>query len=294
MLLGMMSIAGADAAESRIVLDKKEQSFVPDAKTCAEKDLCDLKSVVFRVEHMRSPAENKDDIEIYGTDLYASYETRSLETLPKYAFVQFIRGCVYRSLLGIDGKIETHFSIVRQYMGNGRYPFRHLDWSLDSVDRDPVYASEPSVPEERHYFSEWLEPSKQWKPGSAGNYYGEKKPYFPKLYVTDNAPLAYVFSGVAQNVSFEFRMCLYKTTDIPRSTRPDELNFAQPIVCYDWKSSNIYDHAQETFDHPNGVVGVCQRPFTPDEEKRNRFLRKDTSFEGKMVALPLTEEVRAE
>jgi hypothetical protein len=289
-LLGIVGVTGAHAAESRIVIEKKEQPFIPDVKTCAAKDICDLKSVVFRTEQMRSPAENSDDIEVYGTDLYASYETRSLETLPKYAFVQFIRGCVYRSVLGADGKVGTYFSVIRRYMGNGRYPFRHRDWSLDSIDSDPIFTSEPSEPEERHYFSEWLSPSTHWKPGFLGHFYGEQKPTSPQLYVSDNAPLAYVFDGVAQNVSFEFRMCLYKTTDVPRSVRSsNEITFASPIVCYDWGSSNVYNHMQKTFDHPKGVVGVCQRPFTPDEERRNRFMRSEVSPQETTEILPLAD-----
>lgn len=293
-LLGIIGIAGAQATESRIVLDKKEQSFAPDAKTCAIKDICDLKGVVFRVEQMRSPAENSDDIEIYGTDLYASYETRSLEALPKYAFVQFIRGCVYRSALGADGKVGTYFSVIRRYMGNGRYPFRHLDWSLDSFDNDPVYSSDSSQAEGRHYFSEWLDPSTHWKPGFVGHYYGEQKPTFPQLYVSDNAPVAYVFDGVAQNVSFEFRMCLYKTADVPLKVRSDEINFATPIVCRTWESSNIYNHTQKIFEHPKGVVGVCQRPFTPAEERRNRFMKSDPSAEETTIPLVEMKQVDAE
>lgn len=274
-LLGIIGITGAHASESRIVLEKKEHSFTPDKKTCVEKDLCDLKSVIFRTEQMRSPAENSDDIETYGTDFYASYETRSLETLSKYAFVQFIRGCVYRSVLGADGKVETYFSIIRRYMGEGRYPFRHLDWSLDSIDSDPIFTSEPSEPAERHYFSEWLSPSAQWKPGFVGHFYGEQKPTFPRLYVSDNVPVSYIFDGVAQNVSFEFRMCLYKTGNVPRSVRSNEINFASPIVCHDWGSSNVYNHAQKIFEHPKGITDVCQRPFTPEEERRNHYMKSE-------------------
>jgi hypothetical protein len=293
-LLGIIGIAGAQATESRIVLEKKEHLFTPDQKTCAIKDICELKGVVFRVEQMRSPAENSDDIEIYGTDIYASYETRSLEMLPKYAFAQFIRGCVYRSSLSTDGKVTTYFSVIRQYMGKGRYPFRHRDWSLDSVDADPIFASEPSAPEERHYFYEWLSPSTHWKPGFVGHFYGEQKPTFPQLYVSDNVPVAYIFDGVAQNVSFEFRMCLYKTADVPRNVGLHETNFASPIVCYDWGSSNVYDHAQKKFDHPKGVAGVCQRPFTPDEERRNRFMIKDASVQELRGPLPEMKQVDVE
>lgn len=276
-VLGIIGMAGAQAAEMRIVLEKKELSFTPDPLTCDEKDLCDLQSVVFHVEQMRSPAENKDDFEAFGTDFYAAYKTSSLETLPKYAFAQFIRGCVYRSALDESGNLETYFSVVRRYMGKGKYPFRHLDWSLDSIDNDPIFTSEPSEPQERHYFAEWLNPSAHWKPGIVGNFYGEQKPTLPELYVSDNAPIAYVFDGVAQNVSFEFRMCLYKTADVPLSTRDNDTNFAVPIVCHAWTSSNIYNHAKKTFEHPKGVVSVCQRPFTPDEERRNHFLKSDAS-----------------
>jgi hypothetical protein len=290
----VLGVTGAQAVESRIVLDKKEQSFTPDSKTCAEKNICDLKSVVFRVEQMRSPAKDHDDIDIYGTDFYASYETTSIEMLQKYAFVQFIRGCVYRSHVGLGGNVETNFSVVRWYMGDGRYPFRHLDWSLDSFDDDPVYSSESSQIEGRHYFSEWLDRSTHWKPGFVGNFYGEEKPTFPKLYVSDNAPIAYIYAEVAQNVSFEFRMCLYKTADVPRKARSDEIDFAVPIVCRDWESSNVYDHAQKTFAHPKGVVGVCQRPFTPDEERRNRFMRPGLLPEQTTTPLPEIKQVRVE
>jgi hypothetical protein len=173
-------------------------------------------------------------------------------------------------------------------MGKGKYPFRHLDWSVDSIDNDPMFTSLSSAPEERHYFAEWLNPGARWTPGVLGNFYGEQKPKFPRLYVSDNAPISYVIDGVAQNVSFEFRMCLYKTADVPRSIRSDEVNFAPPIACYNWGSSNIYNHAEKKFEHPKGVASVCQRPYTPDEERRNHFL--NGTADPKETVEPLLEK----
>ena len=164
-------------------------------------------------------------------------------------------------------------------MGKGRLPFRHLDWSLDSNDKDPVFTSEPSEAENRHYFAEWLSPGTQWKPGFLGHFYGEQKPRLAQLYVSDNVPLAYVFDGVAQNVSLELRMCLYKTADVPRDMSSNGIDLALPIACSVWRSSNVYDHEGKRFEHPKEVVATCNRPFNSAEEERNRFLNEKVSPE---------------
>ena len=69
-----------------VILAKSRSVFLN--QNCEETRACDLKSVFITVEQYKVFI---DDSWTYGTSMTAEYETSALESLEKYAFVNFIR-----------------------------------------------------------------------------------------------------------------------------------------------------------------------------------------------------------
>jgi hypothetical protein len=258
-------------------IDSRNVVIMHDRTECKKNDTCDLLKMDFRVRQYRIPPEDVDDSEFLGTVLYASYETDRVETLPKYAFVQFIRGCVYRSWKENGGTVATHFSVARRYMdvpNNKFITFCHRDWMIDANQSDPIYSSEPSESPNRHYFLQWSDIPGKWDSNASdGHLFGEEVPKYPRGYVTDYPMQAYNLRGVANNVSLEFRMCLYKTADVPPVLEGKDVNFAKPIYCFDWSHNFVYNHDKDVFERPSVISPVCARPFTPEETERDLYIR---------------------
>lgn len=255
----------------------REEVYTPSKEECRKSDTCDLKQVIFRVQDIFMPKEDKDDIALYWTKMYASYVTNALSSIEKYAFVQFIRGCVFTSEMLPGGEVVTHLNVIRRHMDTPEEPtlFRHLDWVIDSEDADPVYSSGPGLSGNRHFFLQWTTPPGDWDPDLAqGNLYGEERPKLPQVYVTDfPMPARHDPDGSVRNSSLEFRVCLYKTADVPLATRGSDINFAAPIRCFEWNQSFVYNHEKNSWERPTGVVAECKRPFTKEEEKQLEALK---------------------
>jgi hypothetical protein len=255
----------------------REEVYIQSKEKCIKFDSCDLKQIIFRTNDGSLKRESKDDLDMYWTKMYASYVTSSLAEIEKYAFVQFIRGCVFTSVMLPGGKVETLFNVVRVHgdVPEGKMLFRHPDWVVDSNDEDPVYSSDTSISDNRHFLYQWTLPHGAWNPDLAqGNLYGEKQVTFPQLYVTDRPTSAVLFSdGSAQNSSLEFRVCLYKTADIPKNGAGSDIDFAQPIKCFEWEQSYVYDHLSQSWTRPHGVVEECRRPLSEEEASVAKTLR---------------------
>ncbi len=269
----------AVAFQSEISLKRDGYVFTPSPRDCVTRDICDLKEVVFRIEQFRLPPldDEEGDIDLLGTRLYASYETTQIDQLEKYVFVQFIRGCSFFSVLRDDGTIDEHFGRARAAMFGRLMIFRHPLWSIDSNGHDPAYSASAEFPGYRHYLAQWREPAPKWVPDDEkGDLYGETKPTVPRLFMTD-LPIAawHRPDGLAQNASFEFRTCLYKTADVPIQTEGEhDVHFEEPVVCWNWKHNFVYNHPLKHFDQPETVAPICMRPFTPEEERIEKFLRE--------------------
>jgi len=101
--------------------------------------------------------------------------------------------------------------------------------------------------------------------------YGEDPPALPRLYVrAGSGSPAHIENpdrDTAVNHSFRFRMCLYRTKDILREV--DKQTFiADPIDCFSWSSSFIYNHQEKKFESPPGIAPVCRPEVIPSPEKR--------------------------
>ena len=76
-----------------VILSKSRSVFLN--LNCEETQTCDLKGAFVTVEQYKVFIE---DSWTYGTGMVAGYETSNLEFLEKYAFVNFIRGCIFNSV----------------------------------------------------------------------------------------------------------------------------------------------------------------------------------------------------
>ncbi len=276
--LFMISGTPAYAQKGLEVLKQTEEVYIPQAEDCAHEDICDLKKVIFRVQSYRMPKASIDDIELYGTKMYLAYQTASIADITKYAIVQFIRGCVYRSELLPGNEVKTSFTIVRQHIDapDGLILFRHPIWAVDSTDQDPLYSSNPDTPDNRHFFLQWSPQVIKDVPRQQGVLYGEEIPRLPNVYVTNPLlePATLVSEGVAKNVSLEFETCIFKTVDIPKALRGTQQDFGSPIKCFSWSHNFVYDHIQKVWQEPSGISPVCNRPLTEEEIDRAELLKR--------------------
>ena len=235
-----------EKGEPRII-SRSNQVF--ENINCAETNTCDLKKVRFKSEDYQILVDGGIH---YGTRLFAHYLTDTVGTLENYAFVQFIKGCQYNSY---DTGEITPKSIAREYF-NELATYSHKNWVIDSIDTNPIYFSNSEF---YHFFYKWNDKQEPLIKNIESPYklYGLEKPVYPELYVTDRPGTAFYVNGGAKNISLAFKTCLYKTSDIPKEASPEDINFAEPIHCYYWYSSWIYDHEERKFNNPYSISPVC-------------------------------------
>lgn len=279
------------AQSLEVLLKRDGMIFSPSAEDCAARDICDLKQVVFRLEQYRlPPADEENDMDLLGTKLYASYETARIDQLEKYVFVQFIHGCGFYRKMKNDGAVNEYLGLARLAIAGGRMIFRHPLWSIDSNGPDPVYSANKEFSGYRHYLAEWEAEVPEWVPYKQGNLYGEDMPTVPRLFMTDMpSPAWYRSDGWSQNVSFEFRTCLYKTSDVPKEIYDEhDEHFADPVVCWSWKHRFVYNYILKRFDQPETTDPTCVRPLTPKEEEIDKALREQKKSADAVI--PSSEE----
>lgn len=246
---------------------------------CEGRGDCDLKEIVFFEEHDEFPVIPRIEDDFLGrrTIFMAGIETENVAALKNYVFVQFIRGCMWRSWKEPDGSIATDFLISRTHIGR-RTHFVSNDWVVDSVDDDPVSTSDGTG--DRHFFLQWSEKRPKWIPRGQQKLFGDEIPTIPFGFVTDSPEPVATFlpkklaeralPGVlesATNMSLEFRTCVYRMGDVP--AKIDGMRgFGVPIACHDWRASHVYDHHRGEFTSPAGVNGQCGKPLS-DYERRN-------------------------
>lgn len=234
----------AQNKEPRII---SRSRAVFDNINCTVTHTCDLKQIRYVVEDYEILVDGGHS---YGTRLFAWYTTDILDTLENYVFVQVIKGCQYYS-----SKLDNNIGGVARDHFSERVIFNHKDWVIDSIDTDPVYFS---TPKSRHFNYKW-----NTKPGSTNNktekIYGLEKPNRPELYISDRPGTAFYMNGNAKNISLAFKICLYKTLDVPKTTSPDNVDFGIPIHCFYWYSSWVYNHQNNKFEGPYSISPVCNQ-----------------------------------
>lgn len=263
---------------------REEKVFDNSLSDCKINDTCDLKQVIFRKEKYILPQSDPTDLVIYGTQMLLGYKTESVATLLDYVVVQFTSGCMWNSSKSADPKDQkevTEFGIVRKYLGTKNTQHVHRDLVVDSIDSDPVYGSGP---ENRHFYVQWANVIPSWIPDRQGKLMGEEPPVFPFGYITDMpGPASYsTLLSNATNMSLEYKTCLFKTKDVPRKTNGSDVSREKAIVCFDWESKFVFNHATQRFEHHTGIHPECQRPFSVREEWYRKHIQEGiTEKEGR-------------
>lgn len=243
-------LAADDDIGKTVLVSRTSEIF--ENKDCEKNSTCSLKRVTYLVEDYKIKFAKNDYS--YGTRLFAKYETDSVATLEDYAFVQLIKGCVFTSRI-VDGELVRGYEYVMRLFG-GQELFKFDDWIIDSDITDPVYSA-TAHGKSRHDLCKWNKVS-----GSLAyeteKRYSDGPPPSPELYITDHPSTAFLSNGTPTNVLMRFKLCIYKTSDVPLSATPDDINFAVPIHCYEWESSFIYDHEQGKFEFHSPKITECK------------------------------------
>jgi hypothetical protein len=167
--------------------------------------------------------------------------------------VQWIRGCVFTSYP--DGR--KYLDIAREHFGR-IVPFKHETWQIDSDSTDPIYSSYEGYG--RFALLRWNQDPRSTDPETA-TYYANAKPSHGTTFVTDLPGTAFATKTNAQNVSLEFRTCLFKTSDLPAATTPDGtgIDDAKAIWCVSWDHKFVYDFKSQTMTKPSQIDSFCKQ-----------------------------------
>jgi len=240
----------------------KQDFLNPD---CHSTDSCDLKRFTLTKVVNEIWFSDNPDHPTYSNGVIMEYETDSVADLEKYAIVQFKKGCVFDAYKNRDGEIRRNITYTVTSFGE-QVPFCFRRWVIDSQDRDPAYNSDPDFG--RFYLLRWN------KPGSYDNrtqkYYGAEKPIKPIVYMVDYPAGAFMTRTGIRNVALEFKSCIYKSSDVPRETSRNNLEFGTPISCFEWQNVYVYDFANARFESDLAALPSWEEP--PVAAKTHRGL----------------------
>lgn len=220
-------------------------------KDCEATDSCTLKSLSLKVSDYIVTRQSEKS---YGSNAYIAYETEDVKHLEDYAIVQFIKGCAYNEKLNEDGTTEVHTGVSRKFFGSYS-KFIHKEWVIDSIDKDPIYNSS-EVSDSRHEYYRWNENPNSYS-DNGEHYVLRRYPTHPKLYVSDLPSTSFYSDSVAKNTNLIFKTCVYKTKDIPRELNPTDINFADPLLCMNWESKNVYNFKTKKYEKNRSVEETC-------------------------------------
>lgn len=241
----------------------KEVCRVYAHEECEVTNTCDLLNVGFWVKHFTHEEKKTHSVEPEaGSMLYAWYETKSLDALEKYVFVQYLRGCAY-FVMYKDGGENMYFDGI-EHAGVRNSTFCFPDWEIDMSANDPAYTSEGGA---RHQYAQWTDIPRQF-PSKYAKEYGTEKPVYPLLGMVDSPSRAFVRKWgngriLAYNTVLEFRTCLYRINDVPRDVGAKEQIAAQPLRCINWESKHVYDPKTDQIESPIEFSPICLKPKDP-------------------------------
>lgn len=193
--------------------------------------------------------------------MVAELKTTSPAQVRDYAFVQYIRGCVFDTTAAGQVKFRT-----RSFRGSEGVPFQHPTWQIDSMLADPIYFSTRNpgwdelrgmeIPRNANYMV--VDPSGGREVRWGGR---ESNVVDNRLFVFDNPTGGIVsqFNGqtVATNSSLEFRICLHKISDIPQREPNAGAVIANPIACLNWDARFHYDFARRRHTRSATLHPAC-------------------------------------
>jgi len=222
-------------------------------KNCKYEKTCDLtKAELYSYDYKVLFSDGETS---FGTTMYFSYDTKKVSNLENYIVVQFIKGCTYSSKL-VDGEVRNTMSRAREFFGEV-IPFRHERWVVDSIDTDPAYNNGVNL---RHGPYRWNKKKGSYQRSTEVYYQDEKPKRKAHLYIRDLPSTAFYDSlyDYAENVSFQFKTCMFKTKDVPLVSTPEEIKPEKGLFCMDWNSSFIFDHKKKKFESTKTIAQFCQ------------------------------------
>lgn len=254
-LLGLTLVAGQVSA--KVITTSSETSKFINSD-CKKNDTCDLKSFDVKVNQYLVTLGNEPlDSAVRGTMMSANYQTKTGTSVEKYGIGQFIQGCQYISRKQ-NGVVTNYPVTKREFMGKV-IPYFHPTMAVDGFISDPLSWGEDAEAA-RHSTYLTKDPSGPW---TADDYYnGRNTPADNRLYVVDRPGVAgfYADSQRAYNISLKFKICIYKSADVPREVDPNSQDFAKPIHCVEWASSYVYNFDKGAFETLPDVVPYCSGP----------------------------------
>jgi len=239
-------------------LSETRQEFINS--DCRPTDSCDFKkfTLTFLAHEIWFSDDPKHPTLANGAIM--EYETGSVAAIEKYALVQFVKGCVFTSARNRRGEITRDINYGVSSFGE-TVPLCFPEWVIDSQDDDPVYNSEPE--RGRFHLLRWNLPGSHER--ASEKYYGEEKPKTPVVYLTDYPAGAFITATGVKNTALNFRSCIYKSRDVPKRTRRDDVHFARPLGCFEWQNVYVYDFDQQRFRTEWSGFPVGEEPLArPD------------------------------
>jgi len=230
-----------------------KQDFVnPD---CRATDSCDLKRFSLTTAEHEIWFSDGPTNPTHVNGVIMEYETDSVPTIEKYAIVQFKRGCVFHTARDPLGNIARTIGDVVPSFGEN-VPFCFPQWVIDSQDSDPVYNSD--VQRGRFYLLRWNTADSH--DHRTQRFYGVEKPKRPVVYMTDNPTGAFITGSGIKNVALEFKTCIYKAREVPAATRREDIHFATPLACFEWRNVYVYDFARASFQKDLAALTPPEKP----------------------------------
>ena len=229
---------------------------------CEATDSCDLKRFTLKTSVYETWFSDDPKNPTYSNGVIMEYETDSVAAIDKYAIVQFIKGCVFYTARNGKGEISRRVSDTITNF-NEDVPYCFPNWVIDSQDPDPAYNSDPQYG--RSYLLRWN------KPGSYDHrthkYFGAEKPRKPVVYLTDYPSGAFIGGTSVKNAALQFNTCIFKANEVPTEAKRHEINFAQPINCFQWQNIYVYDFDKAAFRTDVAAIPTWDEPPTPTERE---------------------------
>lgn len=219
---------------------------------------CEVKSMKLYVDKYISVKD-----QLAGNSMAAEIETTDKSQLKKYAFVQYLKGCLFETSNLGDVRMAT-----REFFGKKGVPFKHTSFELDSAsDTDPLYWSNDAagydelrgfeIPRNSYYVND--NPALVENYGSwAGKLSNLKS---NKIYASDMpTPSSWDERNgiiIARIASLDFKICLHKIEDVPATVDSPKTQIGKAIVCMDWSSNYQFNFAKKTFSEKTTLHPAC-------------------------------------
>ena len=207
-----------------------------------EKDLSDVSFKFYSYDYKVTLDDGHTS---FGKSSFIGYKAQNIDDLENYIVVQFIRGCQYSS-----DKNSSWISRHRRSFGK-LMPYQYMELSIDSVDTDPAFKSDQTP---RHGLYRW---NNKGIFSHDGLYVRDHTPESNFLYYRHSPGTAFLSSGVAQNISLEYKSCLLKSKDVPLHIVDVSDLLADALHCFDWSYSRIYDFKDSSFKDKSSISPFC-------------------------------------